>query len=79
MREAAMSLFSKKNKTAQSFAYDPEREKPVIRASVCTGERAAGFKDLKTGKFREVILIREKKELEAFMREYGLEHIDTEY
>lgn len=74
-----MSLFSKKNKTERSYAYDPEREKPVIRASVCTGERAAGFKDLKTRKFREVILIREKKELEAFMREYGLEHIDTEY
>jgi hypothetical protein len=74
-----MSLFSKKNKTEPGYAYDPEREKPVIRASVCTGERAAGFKDLKTGKFREVILIREKKELEAFMREYGLEHIDTEY
>ena len=74
-----MSLFFKKNKTAQSSSYDPAREKPVIRSSICTGERAAGFKDLKTGKFREVMLIRERKDLDAFMREYGLDRIDTEY
>ena len=73
-----MSLFSRKNKTPRS-AYDPEKEKPVVRSSICTGERAAGFKDLKTGKFREVMLIRDGSDLEAFKKEYGLDRIDTEY
>ena len=26
--------------------------KPVIRASICTGEEVAGFKDIRTGKIR---------------------------
>ena len=29
--------------------YDKENKKPVIRASICTGEQAAGFKDVHTG------------------------------
>ncbi len=74
-----MRFFSRKNETAQTPPYDPDREKPVIRASVCTGERVAGFRDLKTGRFREVVLIRGPRDLDSFMRQYGLEHIDTEY
>ncbi len=74
-----MSLFSKKNKKERAPAYDPEKVKPIIRASVCTGERVAGLKDLKTGSFREIMLIRDRRDLEAFMKEYGLDRIDTEY
>lgn len=74
-----MSFFSWKNKTGPRSSYDPEKEKPVIRASICTGERVAGFRDLKTGKFHEVILIRDQRDLDSFMKEYGVDHIDTEY
>ena len=31
--------------------------KPVIRASICTGEEVAGFKDIRTGKIEEIMLI----------------------
>ncbi len=66
-------------KSAPVQKYDPEREKPVIRASICTGEKVAGLKDVKTGAFHEVMLIRDAKDLEEFKREYGVDHLDTEY
>ncbi len=52
--------------------YDPEQRKPVIRASICTGEQSAGFMDLKTGKFIEIMLIRNPKDLKDFRDEYGI-------
>ena len=60
-------------------AYDPEREKPVVRASVCTPEQAAGFRDRETGAFREVLLIRTPEDLDRFRKAYGLDHVDVEY
>ena len=70
-------FFRKKTKTA---SYDPEKVKPVIRASICTGERVAGFEDLQTGKFREVVLIRNQKDLDDFRADYGIiGEIDTIY
>lgn len=33
--------------------YDREHMKPVIRASICTGEEVAGFKDIRTGKSKK--------------------------
>ncbi len=48
--------------------YDKESQKPVIRASICTGEQVAGFKDIHTGKFTEVMLIRNQKDLEEFAK-----------
>ncbi len=72
-------LFGKKNKTAPGSAYDPGKEKPVIRASICTGERTAGFKNKTTGAFREVMLIGDQQDLDRFMKKYGLDSIDTEY
>lgn len=73
------NIFSRKNKTEKEEAYDRGKEKPIIRASICTGEKTAGFKDLKTGRFREVMLIRGQRDLEEFMRTYGLDKVDTEY
>ena len=71
-----MNLFEKKK---LSHVYDPETEKPVIRASICTGEQAAGFKDLKTGVFHEVMLIRDEKDLRTFLKTYGLQDVEKEY
>ncbi len=60
--------------------YDPAVLMPVIRASICTGEKTAGFKELATGRFREVMLITGPRDLDAFRREYGIEgEIKTEY
>lgn len=52
--------------------YDPATQKPVLRCSICTGEKTAGFKDLRTGRFEEIMLIRTEKDLEQFRREYKI-------
>lgn len=70
-------MFGKKKQTA---VYDPAEKKPVLHASICTGETAAGFKNLKTGKFEEDRLIRSDADLAAFMQKYGLkEKPEKEY
>ena len=68
-----------RRKKGPAYSYDPAKEKPIIRSSICTGEKVAGFKNLSTGAFREVILIRDEKDLKAFLDACGLDHIDTEY
>lgn len=69
-------MFGKKKKI---YAYDREKEKPVIRCSICTGEQAAGFKNIDTGKFQEIMLIHNEKELRQFQEMYGLEEVPKEY
>ena len=61
--------------------YDRETLKPVIRSSICTGEQVAGFKNMQTGKFREVMLIRNGGDLKEFMEAYDISEgeIATEY
>ena len=60
--------------------YDPEKEKPVLHKSICTGETTAGFKDLKTGKYTEMMLVRSDADLKKFMDENGLaQKPETEY
>ena len=53
--------------------YDPEKQIPAVRQSICTGEAAAGFLDRATGRFSEVMLIRSPKDLDAFRRQYGID------
>ena len=48
-------FFRKKRETR---TYDRETQAPVIHASICTGEKVAGFRDLRTGRFTEIMLIR---------------------
>ncbi len=68
-----------KKKTAKK-TYDQATEKPAIRASICTGERVAGFCDIHTGKFTEVMLIRNDKDLSEFRHTYGISgDIETIY
>lgn len=45
---------------------------PVIRASICTGEKVAGFQDPQTGTFEDVMLIKGPEDLEAFKAEYRI-------
>ena len=61
------------------YEYDPEKEKPIIRASICNGEQVAGFKNKETGEFHEIMIIRDQSELNEFMKTYGLDHVDKEY
>lgn len=61
--------------------YDKENQMPVIRSSICTGEKVAGFWDIRTGKFTEVMLIRTSGDLAEFCRLYGIgeSEISTQY
>lgn len=52
--------------------YDKENQKPVIRSSICTGEKVAGFRDMHTGKFTEVMLIRNSKDMAEFLDRYDI-------
>ncbi len=45
----------------------------MVRASICTGEKVAGFRDRTTGKFTDVMLIRSEKDLAEFCKEYGVD------
>ena len=60
--------------------YDKENQIPVIRASICTGEQVAGFNDIHLGKFQEVMLIKNTKDLDMFKQRYGItEEIEKIY
>ena len=80
-----MGLFEKFgfNRRQQSLKdavpYDPETQRPVIRASICTGERVAGFKNKVDGHFTEVMLIRSTEDERLFKETYGIDELKTEY
>lgn len=73
-----MFNFAKKQKIEP---YDKSSQKPVIRASICTGEKVAGFKEIQTGKFRDIMVIRNDSDLHTFMQKYDVaqEDIVKEY
>lgn len=68
-------------KKVKKISFDREILRPVIKASICTGEKVAGFKDVHTGKFDEVMLIRNEKDMEKFLETYDLtmKDISKEY
>lgn len=68
-----------KHNEASSVVYDPTRQKAVLRCSICTGEQVAGFQDIHSGKFEEVMLIRDQADLLQFKRQYGIEEIAKIY
>jgi len=75
-----ISMLNKDRAPSPSFKiYDPSVEKPIVKCSICTGEQTAGFKNLTTGKYHEVVAIKTDEDLQQFMKVYGIKHIDTEY
>lgn len=73
-----MKLFKKKQEEVKK-EYDRANQKPVLHCSICTGEQVAGFKDIHTGKFEEVMCVRDDRDLERFKSMYGLEEVGKEY
>ena len=72
-----MGLFKKR---IAKKSYDKAYMKPVIRASICTGEQVAGFNDMRTGKIEEIMLIKCQEDLENFKKMYGItEEMVKEY
>jgi len=69
-------MFGRKN---GKKTYDADKVKPVLKCSICTGEQVAGFKDIHTGKFEDVMLIKNDKDLEEFKQMYGIHEIEKDY
>ena len=71
-------MFFKKNIDKKS--YDKSNKKPIIKASICTGEQVAGFRDIATGSFEEIMLIKDQNDLASFKATYGItEEIEKIY
>ncbi len=71
-----MGLFKKK----EVLEYDKEHEYPVIRKSICTGERVFGFRNNSDNKFRDIALIRSDKELNDIIESYQItDEVKVEY
>ncbi len=68
-------MFSSKKKKS----YDKENLKPALRCSICTGEQVAGFKNIHTGSFEDVMLINGEKDLKRFMELYGLTEVPEKF
>ncbi len=71
-------MFGRKKTSAPR--YDAEKQKPILHKSICTGETTAGFLDLPNGKYHEIMLIQTPRDLQKFMKDYGLEAVpETKY
>ena len=53
--------------------YNKDGKVPVIRSSICIGEQVAGFKDLTTGKFDDLMLIRDSSDFAEFLLCYQVD------
>ena len=74
-----MSLFHRH--APEPPLYPPEEYEPVLRSSICTGEKTACMRNRATGKILELQLIRSRRDLEDFCRTYGVkaEELKTVY
>lgn len=73
-------MFGRKKKAGfTDFRFDSEKQRAVIRCSICTGEQVAGFRDISTGRFEEIMLIRNADDLESFKARYGITDVSKEY
>ena len=73
---------SRKRGGGKNADFDKTGKTPVIWTGICTGERVAGFKELRTGRVQELMLIapgaQGEKDLAEFMKEYGVSREEIE-
>ena len=74
-----MMFQRKKNQGVEKLLYDLDKQKPVLKCSICNGEQVAGLKDLRSGQFEEVMLVRSGADLDRFRAMVGVEDIPKEY
>lgn len=63
----------------ETIPFDPQTQYAVIRSSICTGEKVAGFKNIENGHFTEVMLIQSEADEQQFKKTYHLETVKKEY
>ena len=71
-------MFARRKRDAAP-AFDSTGKEPVIRSSICTGEKVAGYRDVATGRFTEVMLLRDEGDLRRFLAEYGFQKEEIKY
>lgn len=49
----------------------------MIRSSICTGEQVAGFEDTASEKFEELMLLRDDRDFQKFLRLYHVEESEN--
>ena len=54
------------------MAYDKENWKPVICGSAADGKQVAGFREIRTGKFTEIMPIRNSRDMDEFLETYDI-------
>ncbi len=64
-----MSIFHKKQE--KPIPFDPEKEEPAIKKSICTGEATVGFVDRVTGHFRDIQVVSTPLDIAEFCRRTG--------
>jgi len=69
----------KKNEMNERLPFDSQTQEAVIKSSICTGEKMAGFKNKADGHFTEVMLIKSREDELYFKKIYKLEAVKTEY
>lgn len=72
-------MFFRKQRSYPPAAYNAQTEKPILKCSICNGEQVAGFKNLHTGEFREIMLIKNPADLQHFKEMYNITEVTKEY
>ncbi len=65
-------FWKKRKKEIERKTFDRKLLQPVIRVSICTGEKTAGFKNMETGKFQEIMLVNSEESMQEFLETYGI-------
>ena len=76
--EAAMFGIRRRKNTLK-VEYDPSKQKPVIRCSICTGEQTACLMNLQSGAVTEIMAIQNLSDLQAFQAACGVSEIEKIY
>ena len=66
-------------KKDEEMRYDPERQEPAVRKSICSGEMTAGIVDKDTGTFHELYRLDGPEDKARFCRSMGVETVKTIY
>lgn len=72
-------MFGRKKAGMPKVEFDRDNQQAVLKCSICNGEQVAGFRDRQTGRFTEVMLIRNSGDLSRFLAMYDLETVTKEY
>ncbi len=71
-------MFFGKKKNIEKKDFDRNIKRPVLKCSICNGEQVAGFQDIRTGRFEEVMLIASDSDMESFLSAYSLAKDEVE-